>query len=75
MKHVSVDFGVSGGLPGSQPPYVAICTFLYDSVEAFEKAFIPHAKTLRQDIANYTDIETIIQFSEVKLDITPKSFK
>jgi len=71
VKRVSVEFGFSGGLPGSQPPYVAICNFFYDSIEAFQKGFMPHANTLRTDIANYTDIETIIQFSEVKLDFTP----
>ncbi len=68
VKHVSVEFGFSGGMPGSQPPYVAICNFLYDSFEAFASAFMPHAETLMKDIANYTDIETIIQFSEVKID-------
>jgi uncharacterized protein (TIGR02118 family) len=67
IKHVEVDFGFSGGLPGSKPPYVAVCHFLYDSFEAFQEAFMPHADTLMKDILNYTDIETIIQFSEVKL--------
>ena len=71
VRHVSIEFGISGGLPGSQPPYVVICNFLYDSMEAFQKAFMPHAKTLREDIVHYTDIETIIQFSEVSLDIPP----
>jgi len=71
VKHVSVEFGLSGALPGSPPPYIAICNFLYDSFEAFQMAFMPHADTLRKDIANYTDIQTIIQFSEVKLDLMP----
>ena len=67
IKHVEVDFGFSGGLPGSKAPYVAVCHFLYDSFEAFQEAFMPHAQTLMNDITNYTDIETVIQFSEVKL--------
>jgi uncharacterized protein (TIGR02118 family) len=69
IKHVEVDFGFSGGLPGSKPSYVAVCHFLYDSFEAFQEAFMPHADTLMKDILNYTDIETIIQFSEVKLSV------
>ena len=68
VKHVSVEFGFSGGAPGSQPPYVAICTFLYDSFEAFKNAFMPNAEVLIKDILSYTDIETIIQFSEVEMD-------
>jgi uncharacterized protein (TIGR02118 family) len=69
VKHVEVDFGVSGGAPGSKPPYVATCYFVYDSFEAFEQAFIPHAKTLMDDIANYTNIETVIQFSEIMMSV------
>lgn len=67
IKHVEVEFGFSGGSPGSKPPFIAVCNFFYDSFEAFEKAFMPHAETLMKDITNYTDIETVIQFSEVKL--------
>ncbi len=66
VKSVNVDFGLSG-LPGTEPTYVAICHFVYDSFEAFESAFMPHSETLMKDITNYTDIETIIQFSEVKI--------
>jgi len=66
VRSVNVDFGVSG-LPGTKAPYVAICHFVYDSFQAFEAAFTPHADVLMKDIGNYTDIETIIQFSEVKI--------
>lgn len=69
IKHVEVDFGFSGGMPGSKPPYIAICNFLYDSFEAFQNAFMPHAETLMNDITNYTDIKTIIQFSEVEMSL------
>jgi uncharacterized protein (TIGR02118 family) len=68
VEHVSVEFGFSGGAPGSKPPYVAICNFLYDSFKAFQNAFMPHAEILTKDILNYTDIEAIIQFSEVKIN-------
>jgi uncharacterized protein (TIGR02118 family) len=67
VKSVQVDFGISG-LPGTSPNYTAMCSFVYDSFEAFEAAFMPHAKVLQDDIANYTDIETVIQFSEVMID-------
>lgn len=69
IKRVEVEFGFSGGMPDSKPTYVAICNFWYDSFEAFENAFMPHADTLMNDIANYTDIKTIIQFSEVKMSL------
>ncbi len=68
IKNVQVDFGISG-LPGTKATYIAICHFIYDSYDAFDAAFMPHAEILMKDIANYTDIETIVQFSEVKLNL------
>ena len=67
IKHVEVDFGISAGLPGTRPPYVVICSFWYESFEAFQNAFMPHAEILMNDIKNYTDIATVIQFSEVAM--------
>jgi uncharacterized protein (TIGR02118 family) len=56
-------------MPGSKPPFIAICHFLYDSPEAFETAFLPHAETRMKDIPDYTDIETVVQFSEVNMSL------
>ena len=67
LKGVSVEHGLSGGLPGAPPAYVAMCHLLFDSVDAFQSAFAPHAEALQGDIPNYTDALPVIQFSEVKL--------
>ena len=66
---VSVERGLGGGTPDAPPTYVAVCHYLFDSVEQFMEAFIPHAPTLQGDMPNYTNIETIIQFSEVAIDL------
>jgi uncharacterized protein (TIGR02118 family) len=65
FKGVSVERGVTGVPPGTDPAYVAMCHFLFDSPETFLEAFMPHAQTLQGDIANYTDVEPVIQFNEV----------
>ena len=65
IKSVTVETGISGGVPGSEPPFVVICNFMYESMESFIEAFMPHAEVLMDDIKNYTDIGTVIQFSEV----------
>jgi uncharacterized protein (TIGR02118 family) len=67
LRGVTVEYGMGGGLPDSPPPFVAMCHFLFDSVEAFQAAFAPHAEELVGDIPNYTNIETVIQFSDVKI--------
>jgi uncharacterized protein (TIGR02118 family) len=40
---------------------------LFDSAEAFQAAFGPHAKVIMADIPNYTDIQPTIQISDAKL--------
>ena len=40
---------------------------LFDSVEAFQQSFGPHAETIMGDIPNYTNTQPTIQVSEVKL--------
>ena len=67
MKGVTVEIGISGAPEGTPPPYVALCHFLYESVDAFLKAFMPHAEMLMGDMVNYTDIESVIQISEVRI--------
>jgi uncharacterized protein (TIGR02118 family) len=66
-RGVSVERGLGGAAPGSAPAFVAMCHYRFDSAEDFMAAFMPHAAELQGDIPNYTDIETIIQVSEVAI--------
>lgn len=65
FKGVSVEHGLGGAIPGTAAAYVAMCHFLFGSVEDFMAAFTPHAEILQGDMPNYTDIEPVIQVSEV----------
>jgi uncharacterized protein (TIGR02118 family) len=62
---VSVERGVGGGAPGSDAAYIAMCHFLFDSIENFMAAFTPNAALLQDDMPNYTDITPVIQVNEV----------
>ena len=65
IKGFAVDKGLSGVGPGSPPTYV-ICGHLYfDSTEAFTNAFGPHAQKIMGDVSNFTNIEPVVQISEV----------
>ena len=66
-KNVAVEHGIAGATPGSRPGFIAMGHLYFDSVEAFQKAFGPHADAIMGDIPNYTDIQPTIQFSEVKI--------
>jgi uncharacterized protein (TIGR02118 family) len=47
--------------------YLAITSMLFESVNSFIEAFTPHAEILQGDIKNYTNVQPVIQFSEVVL--------
>ncbi len=65
FRGVSVELGLCGALPGADAAFVAMSHFLFDSAESFAAAFTPHADTLRGDMPNYTDIEPVIQVSQI----------
>lgn len=66
MKDIRIEQGISGGTPGLTPPFVMIVNATFESANAFETAFAPHAAEIQGDIKNYTNIQPILQISEVK---------
>lgn len=66
--YYTVEKGLSGGAPGAPPTFVAMCAFLCGSAEAFQAAMQAHGAEIRGDIANYTDIAPVVQFSEVVVE-------
>ena|SRR5579871_2436936 len=65
MKGLTVDIGISGGAPAAPAPFAAITSMTFESVDSFSSAFLPHAQTLMNDVPNYTNIEPVLQVSEV----------
>lgn len=37
IKQVEVDFGLSGGLPDSKPPYIVVCNFYMNRLKHFNR--------------------------------------
>jgi uncharacterized protein (TIGR02118 family) len=66
-KGMSVEQGISGMMPGTPAAFAVIAQMTFESVEAFQNAFAPHAAEILADIPNYTTIQPVIQFSEVKM--------
>ena len=63
-RRYSVDRGLTGGRPDAPPLYAAGCHLEFDSVDAFNAAFGPHAKEIVADTPNYTSISPMTQVSE-----------
>jgi uncharacterized protein (TIGR02118 family) len=66
-KSVAVEQGLGGGAPGAPPTYAAMGHLYFDSVVEFQAAFAPHAEAIMGDIPNYTNVQPVIQISEVKI--------
>jgi uncharacterized protein (TIGR02118 family) len=66
-RSAAVEQGLAGADPGSRPAFIAMGHLYFDSVEAFQAAFAPHAQAIMADIPNYTDIQPTIQVSDVKI--------
>jgi uncharacterized protein (TIGR02118 family) len=67
LKGGAVEQGLSGPEPGSPATYVAMGHLQFESVEAFQSAFAPHAEEIMADLPNFTDIQPTLQISEVKM--------
>ena len=65
LKGVETERGLSGPLPGSTAPYVAVAHLLFESVAEFQSAFGPHAAALMADIPKFTNVSPAIQIGEV----------
>jgi uncharacterized protein (TIGR02118 family) len=72
VESFTVDVGTHAP-PMPAPLFVAAGHYLCPSAERFMAAYLPHAAELQADVANYTDIEPIIQVSEVQLVIPAQS--
>ena len=68
LNYYAIDKGVMGATPDAPAPYVAMCHLLFDSVEAYESAYVPHAAEIRADIRNFTDQTPVRQISEVVVE-------
>jgi uncharacterized protein (TIGR02118 family) len=65
MKTYEIDKGISGRTPNDPIPYLAIGYLYFDQLSAYQNSFRANAEKIRNDIPNYTNIQPVIQISEV----------
>ncbi len=65
LKGYAIDKGIAGRTPEEPVPYVAIGYFYFNTLSEYNEAFGPNAEKILGDIPNYTDIQPVIQISEV----------
>lgn len=65
LKLLAIDEGVSGRTPDEPVPYLAIGYLYFDELSAYQNSFGPNAEKILNDIPNYTNIQPVVQISEV----------
>jgi uncharacterized protein (TIGR02118 family) len=65
LKMFEIDKGIAGRTPDEPIPYLAIGYLYFDKLSAFRNSFGPNAEKIRKDIPNYTNIQPVVQISEV----------
>ncbi len=65
LKGATAERGIGGPTPGSEATYVAMGNMYFDSVEDFGNAFGPNAEIIMGNLPNFTNIEPVVQVSEV----------
>jgi uncharacterized protein (TIGR02118 family) len=72
LRYYAIDKGLTDKAGKPIGAYVAMCHLLCDSVDAYQSSFGPHAQEIRADVANFTDVVSIHQTSEVVVENSAK---
>jgi uncharacterized protein (TIGR02118 family) len=67
LNSAAVEKGLSGPTLGSAPTFLALGHLVFESVEAFQESFGLHWNEIVEDVPNYTDIQPVIQISEIMI--------
>ncbi|MCB9249342.1 MAG: EthD family reductase [Ignavibacteriales bacterium] len=65
LKGATTESGLGGGALNSPAPFVSIANMYFNTIESFQNSFGPNADKIMGDLPNFTNIEPIIQISEV----------
>jgi uncharacterized protein (TIGR02118 family) len=65
LKLLAIDKGIAGRTPDEPIPYLAIGYLYFDQLSAYQNSFGPNAEEIVGDIPNFTNIQPVVQISEV----------
>lgn len=66
LKFYEIDKGISGRTPTDKLPFVAIGYFYINDVGEYNKSIAQNREAIINDFKNYTNIQPVIQISEIK---------
>ncbi len=66
LRYYEIDQGISGRTPNDEAPFVAIGYFYIDDVAEYGQAIAQNREAVVSDFQNYTNIQPVVQISEIK---------
>lgn len=66
LKFYEIDKGIGGRTPNDKAPFVAIGYFFIHDVAEYNKAIAQNRDAVISDFKNYTNIQPVVQISEIK---------
>lgn len=66
LKFYEIDKGIAGRAPNDKVPFMAIGYFYIRDVTEYNKAIAQHVDAIVNDFKNYTNIQPVVQISEIK---------
>ncbi len=72
LRFYEIDKGIAGRTPNDKAPFVAIGYFFINDVAEYNKAIAQNRDAVINDFKNYTNIQPVVQISEVKQVGYPK---
>jgi uncharacterized protein (TIGR02118 family) len=67
LKAATVEKGLGGGAPDSPATYAAMGNLYFNSMESFQNSFGPNEEKIIADSPNFTNIDPVVQISEVMI--------
>lgn len=65
LTDIEVEQGLAGGIPDSPPTYTLIGRLRFNTLEQFQAAMGAHSAELMGDIPNFTDVQPVMQISQI----------
>jgi len=65
LIETGIEKGLAGGEPSQPMPFLCIGSITFNTMEEFQKAFEAHGQELLNDVPNFTNVQPVIQISEI----------
>ena len=75
LKFYEIDKGVAGRTPNDKAPFAAIGYFFIKDVTEYNNAIAKNRDAIVNDFKNYTNIQPVVQISEVKQVVSNNAVK